>query len=294
MNKLWIFALLVLPAVLLTVDGGSRLMAHAAEDELDEELDVEVEGEDASVAGGQTEETETDDEPETTKSPDADTFLLFTRPLYSAGSGSQFELPAGYPVEFLVGFSNKGSDDFIVETVEASFRYPMDFNYFIQNFSAIAYNREIKPGHEATVSYSFLPSESFAGRPFGLNIALNYRDASGNQFSEAVFNETVSIIEVDEGLDGETFFLYVFLAAVVVLLLVLGQQFLGSYGKRKRSPAVRKTVETGTTNTKDVDYEWIPAETLKKIQNSPKGGKVSPKQSPRQRKAKRAVGAGDD
>lgn len=229
MNKWWIFALLVLPTVLLTVDGGSRLMAHAAEDELDEELDVEVEGEDASVTG-QAEETETDDEPETTKSPDADTFLLFTRPLYSAGSGSQFELP----------------------------------------------------------------SESFAGRPFGLNIALNYRDAAGNQFSEAVFNETVSIIEVDEGLDGETFFLYVFLAAVVVLLLVLGQQFLGSYGKRKRSPAVRKTVETGTTNTKDVDYEWIPAETLKKIQNSPKGGKVSPKQSPRQRKAKRAVGAGDD
>lgn len=292
MNKLWIFALLVLPAVLLTVDGGSRLMAHATEDELDEELDVEVEGEDAAVTG-QAEETETDDEPETTKSPDADTFLLFTRPLHS-GSGSQMELPAGYPVEFLVGFSNKGSDDFIVETVEASFRYPMDFNYFIQNFSAIAYNREIKPGHEATVSYSFLPSESFAGRPFGLNIALNYRDASGNQFSEAVFNETVSITEIDEGLDGETFFLYVFLAAIVVLLLVLGQQFLGSYGKRKRSPAVRKTVETGTTNTKDVDYEWIPAETLKKIQNSPKGGKVSPKQSPRQRKAKRAVGAGDD
>ncbi|KAL9695651.1 hypothetical protein quinque_014936 [Culex quinquefasciatus] len=35
-------------------------------------------------------------------------------------------------------------------------------------------------------------------------------------------------IKVDEGLDGETFFLYVFLAAVVVQLLVLGQRFLGS------------------------------------------------------------------
>ncbi|XP_058453767.1 translocon-associated protein subunit alpha-like [Malaya genurostris] len=293
MKKLFIFALLVLPAVLLTVESGSRLMAFATdatEDELEDELDVEVESDDASVT--HTDEPEAEDEPETTKSLDADTFLLFTRPLYS-GAGSQLDLPAGYPVEFLVGFSNKGSDDFIVETVEASFRYPMDFNYFIQNFSAIVYNREVKPGHEATVSYSFLPSESFAGRPFGLNIALNYRDASGNQFSEAVFNETISITEVDEGLDGETFFLYVFLAAVVVLLLVLGQQFLGSYGKRKRSPAVRKTVETGTSNTKDVDYEWIPAETLKKIQNSPKGGKVSPKQSPRQRKTKRAAGSDD-
>ncbi|EDS28870.1 translocon-associated protein subunit alpha [Culex quinquefasciatus] len=81
-----------------------------------------------------------------------------------------------------------------------------------ENFSAIANNHEIKPSHEATILYLF-PLESFAGRPFGLNIALNYRGASGNQFSEAVFNETVSIIKVVEGLDGETFFLYVFLAA---------------------------------------------------------------------------------
>ncbi|KAL9692711.1 hypothetical protein quinque_015917 [Culex quinquefasciatus] len=53
---------------------------------------------------------------------------------------------------------------------------------------------------------------------------------------------------VDECLDGETFFKYVFMTAIVVLLLVLGQQFLGSYGKRKRSSAVRKTVKTETTN----------------------------------------------
>uniref|UniRef100_U5ESU1 Translocon-associated protein subunit alpha n=1 Tax=Corethrella appendiculata TaxID=1370023 RepID=U5ESU1_9DIPT len=288
MKSLFIFALLVLPAILCTFDNGFKFMAHAAEDELDEEL-VDVESEDAAVVG---EDVEQEDEvSETTKSPDADTYLLFTKPLHTPGV--TLELSAGHPVEFLVGFLNKGLDEFVVETVEASFRYPMDFNYFIQNFSAIAYNREVKSGHEATVSYSFMPSETFAGRPFGLNIALNYRDASGIQYSEAVFNETVQIVEVDEGLDGETFFLYVFLAAVVVLLLVLGQQFLGSYGKRKRSPAVRKVVETGTTNTKDVDYEWIPAETLKKIQSSPKGGKVSPKQSPRQRKTKRPVGSDD-
>uniref|UniRef100_A0A2M4BVW9 Translocon-associated protein subunit alpha n=1 Tax=Anopheles marajoara TaxID=58244 RepID=A0A2M4BVW9_9DIPT len=280
MKKFYVFLLLVLPAVLLTVNTGASPFAFATEDETDEEL-VDVETEDAAVVA---DDTESEDEPETTKSPDADTFLLFTRPLHA--SGSQLELPAGYPVEFLVGFANKNQfEDFIVETVEASFRYSMDFNYYIQNFSAVAFNREVKPGHEATVSYSFLPSESFAGRPFGLNIALNYRDSRGNQFSEAVFNETVQITEIDEGLDGETFFLYVFLAAIVILLLVLGQQFLGSYGKRKRTTTTRKVVETGTTNSKDVDYEWIPAETLKQIQNSPKGGKSSPKQSPRQRKA---------
>lgn len=208
--------------------------------------------------------TEYDDDSGSTTSPDADSYLLFTKPHHIPGN--QFDLPGGQPVEFLVGFLNKGLDEFVVESVEASFRYPMDFNYFIQNFSAISYNCEVKSNHEATVSYSFLPSESFAGRPFGLNIALNYRDSNGARYSESVFNETVQIIEVDEGLDGETFFLYVFLAAIVVLLLVLGQQFLaGSVGRRKRAHVSRKAIETGTSNSSDVDYEWLPQETLKII-----------------------------
>lgn len=239
----------------------NRLFSYAAEAEEQEDELIDVENDEATV----TNEYEGEEENAgSTTSPDAETHLLFTRPLYV--SGTQFELPGGQPVEFLIGFLNKGLDEFVVESVEASFRYPMDFNYFIQNFSAISYNREVKSGHEATVSYSFLPSESFAGRPFGLNIALNYRDANGARFSEAVFNETVAITEVDEGLDGETFFLYLFLAAIAVLLLVVGQQFLvGSVGKRKRSKVTRKAVETGTANSTDVDYEWLPESTLKTL-----------------------------
>lgn len=178
------------------------------------------------------------------------------------------DLPGGKPVEFLIGFTNKGPNDFVVETVEASFRYPMDFNYYIQNFSAVAYNREVKSGLEATISYSFMPSDQFAGRPFGLNIAMNYRDSNGVQYMESVFNETVLISEVDEGLDGETFFLYVLMAGIVVLLLVVGQQYLlGSSGKRKRT-STKKTIETGTANDNSIDYEWLPQETLRALRKS--------------------------
>jgi len=292
MKGTFLLVLLILPAIIFTLDG-NKVRAQATEDEIDEDLvDVENEGDAEDTENALVgDDVEPDDDSESTTSPDANTQLLFVRPLYTAGS--QLELPGGVPVEFLIGFLNKGKNDFVIETVEASFRYPMDFNYFIQNFSAIAYNREVKPDSEATVLYSFLPSESFAGRPFGLNIAINYRDTAGSPYTESVFNETVLITELDEGLDGETFFLYVFLAAIVVLLLVVGQQFLGTYGKRKRSHNVRKQVETGTTNNSDIDYEWLPPQTLRNLQSSPNGkGKISPKQSPRQRKAKRA--AGDD
>lgn len=87
------------------------------------------------------------------------------------------DLPAGQIAEFLVGFSNKGNDDFVLETLDASFRYPMDFSFYIQNFTTIAYNKRVKPHHEATLAYSFIPAEAFAGRPFGLSINLRYRDA---------------------------------------------------------------------------------------------------------------------
>lgn len=75
----------------------------------------------------------------------------------------------------------------------------MDFNFYIQNFSAISYNKLIAPEQDATFHYSFIPSESFASRPFGLNINLVYHDIKGNVFQDAVFNETVQIVELEEG-----------------------------------------------------------------------------------------------
>lgn len=81
----------------------------------------------------------------------------------------------------------------------------MDFNFFIQNFSAINYNKIVAPEQEATFHYSFVPSEAFAGRPFGLSINLIYHDAAGNGFQEAVFNETVQIVELEEGMSFKTY-----------------------------------------------------------------------------------------
>ncbi|KAL3285287.1 hypothetical protein HHI36_019397 [Cryptolaemus montrouzieri] len=297
MKYLFIFGLLVLPAVIFTFDNGNKMMSYAEEDATEDEADVEGEADIEEVAATEEEE----EEEQTTTSPDAETSLLFVKPV-SIG-GSQLELPAGLPVEFLVGFRNKGEQDFYIESLRASFRYPMDFNFYIQNFSAIGYNKKISPAQEATFAYSFIPAEAFAGRPFGLNINLAYRDGIGNYFQEAIYNETVQIIELEEGLDGETFFLYVFLAAGVVLLLVLGQQTLLSVGK-KRTSRKAAPVETGTSNPNNVDYDWLPHQTLASLnkeklqksprqQKSPKQQKSSkqPTQSPRQRKVKRTTGS---
>ena len=76
-----------------------------------------------------------------------------------------------------MGFTNKGSKDMIVDSVEAAFHYPMDHSFVIQNFSAITYGKVVKSAQQATVAYSFIPAEPFAGRPFILSINLAYRNA---------------------------------------------------------------------------------------------------------------------
>jgi len=273
-RKHLLLALLALHCVLLGSLGG---LARAEEDEVEEEDEegvVEEEGGQPDTASDTAEEVG-----DKTTSPDADTTILFTRP---PGTTS-LELPAGQITEFLVGFTNKGEQEMILDSLEASLRYPMDFNYHIQNFSAIAYAKVVKPKQQATVAYSFVPADAFAGRPIGLTINLQYRDAAGNFFIDPVFNETVQIVEFDEGFDTETFFLYVTMAGSVILLLFLGYNFIAGSGKKKAGARPKSAVETGTAKDDDVDYEWIPKSSLR----TPGSGKTSP----RLRKSKRSAGS---
>lgn len=104
-----------------------------------------------------------------------------------------------------------------------------DYQFYIQNFTALQLGTEVPSGRQATFEYSFIPAEPMGGRPFGLVINLNYKDATvsplgvptapgdltegsltsssflqGNIFQDAVFNQTVTITEKEDGLDGET------------------------------------------------------------------------------------------
>ncbi|XP_028289839.1 translocon-associated protein subunit alpha isoform X2 [Gouania willdenowi] len=241
----------------------------AAEDE-DDEAEVE-DDENAEL----TEEKEDEEEAlvgEIKASPNADTTILFVK-------GDDF--PANDIVKFLLGFTNKGSENFVVDSLDASFRYPQDYQFFIQNFTALQLGTAVPPGRQATFEYSFIPAEPMGGRPFGLVINLNYKDGSGNVFQDAVFNQTVTITEKEDGLDGETIFMYVFLSGLGLLVVVGLHQLLESRKRRRPAPKV----EMGTSSHNDVDLSWIPQETLNQI------NKASPRRSPRKRNQKRSAGS---
>ncbi|XP_033617680.1 translocon-associated protein subunit alpha [Fukomys damarensis] len=241
----------------------------------DEDEEAEVEEDEPTDLAEDKEEEDVSGEPEA--SPSADTTILFVK-------GEDF--PANNIVKFLVGFTNKGTEDFIVESLDASFRYPQDYQFYIQNFTALPLNTLVPPQRQATFEYSFIPAEPMGGRPFGLVINLNYKDLNGNVFQDAVFNQTVTVIEREDGLDGETIFMYMFLAGLGLLLIVGLHQLLES---RKRKRPIQK-VEMGTASQNDVDLSWIPQETLNQIMQS-RRDKASPRRLPRKRAQKRSAGS---
>jgi len=291
-NIYLILAVLILPTTVL-FSGQAYAKEDAVEDEVvtddvenDEDSKVETEEEvkeETAPSGKDAEDEEEKTADGIRISPDAETAVLF--PDYP-----DKELPAGKPLHVLVGFNNKGSSEFVVDSIDASFRYPQDYSYHIQNFTGTTFNRVVKPGEEATFRYSFHPHESYGGRPFGLTVMILYKDVDGNQYGSGVFNETVTFKEVDESFDGETFFLYVLLVAVA-LLVVFGLNYAFSNSKLKKAVTSKPTTEYGTQNGRhDVDYEWLPKETTTDFSK----GSPSPRRSPRQRRVKRNAGSSGD
>ncbi|KAM9361526.1 translocon-associated protein subunit alpha-like [Symphorus nematophorus] len=245
--------------------------AAVDEEEEDDEEEVLVEEDQMQPTEGDEDDTDEAADKQLTSHPDADTTIIFM-------TGEEF--PANEIVRFLVGFTNKGSQDFTIQSLEASFRYPQDFQFYIQNFTALPLNTVVQPQAQASFEYSFIPAQPMAGRPFGLVILLNYLDSEGSVFQTAIYNQTVTITELEEGLDGETMFMYIFLIGLVVLMLFGMYQVLESRTK-KRLPV---KIEKGTSGMNDVDISWIPQETLNVM------NKASPKASPRKR-TNRAAGA---
>uniref|UniRef100_UPI00358E84A4 translocon-associated protein subunit alpha-like n=1 Tax=Myxine glutinosa TaxID=7769 RepID=UPI00358E84A4 len=115
-------------------------------------------------------------------------------------------------------------------------------------------------------------------------------------YKEAIFNKTLMVTESSDEFDGETFFLYVFLGALAILLLIGAHQLLDV---RKRRHTLAVTEERGTGNLSDVNLSWLPPETLKQInhqkdhQDKRMKGSPKKKKSPKRSSLKRGLRRGD-
>uniref|UniRef100_A0A8D1HSQ6 Translocon-associated protein subunit alpha n=1 Tax=Sus scrofa TaxID=9823 RepID=A0A8D1HSQ6_PIG len=279
--RLLLLLLLVFPATLLLRGGPGGSLAVAqdltedeetVEDSIieDEDDEAEVEEDEPTDLAEDKEEEDVSGEPEA--SPSADTTILFVK------GEDIFQEKI---VFFFFFLRQQGGQDQLLSSVFNIWRFPEDFQWKVKGFSSLSSRQCVKPSQLMLFQFQF---ECLF--PLGIVNPLsvwnmNLTSVHGNVFQDAVFNQTVTIIEREDGLDGETIFMYMFLAGLGLLLVVGLHQLLES---RKRKRPIQK-VETGTSSQNDVDMSWIPQETLNQI------NKASPRRLPRKRAQKRSVGS---
>jgi len=157
--------------------------------------------------------------PRNLSAPDVSTAVVF--PSHNDG-----KIPSGAEVPIIIGFRNNGDKRYNITHIEASFNYPQDYSYFIQNFTEQHYHYLVGPSEEITLEYTIFPDPLLDMRDFGLVVSVYYHDGNhiqvGNNYTSVVYNTTVDIIELDTGFDPQSFFATV----AVIALFGLGGYFV--------------------------------------------------------------------
>lgn len=126
--------------------------------------------------------------------------------------------PIGKKVDALVGLVNTGDKELNVTFAMGSLNSPFDFNYYMQNFSAVSYNTTVLPGEEYTFKYTFEPHSNLDPVDFNVALTVFYEDED-ELFATTFFNQSVSFHEPPMELDAKNLFMWsVGVAASVALL----------------------------------------------------------------------------
>jgi len=190
--------------------------------------------------------------------PDVATTTIF--PYHNNG-----KIPSGAEVPIVIGFRNNGEKLYNITHAVASFNYPQDYSYYIQNFTEQYYHYTVGPSEEISLEYTLYPDPLLDMRDFGLVVSIFYHDGNsqqvGNNFTSVVWNKTVDIIELDTGFDPQTLFAYIAILAVLGLAGYVVYRNLNSWtkGQKKGKGGASKATEssTGSSQEQVLDNDWL-------------------------------------
>jgi len=210
---------------------------------------------------------ENETEPVLVASPDVVTSFVFPN------STTKREFVVATEISVVIALTNKGSSVFNVTRVTASFVYPQDHRYFIQNFTRKSYDNEsVNPEELRSFLYKFSPDPFLEPREYSLVISIFYHDLEGGNFTSVVFNSTITLLESDESIDAQALFTYVGVLGVVGLVGFV------VYKSGKNLTKKGRKFEQGTQRATVIDNEWLQGTSAEV--KSPKNVK-SPKLKPK-------------
>lgn len=204
------------------------------DEELEEAEDDDEEDEDEEVLDDEEEEEETivydDDMPR--PADDVSTYLIFPN------VDDNLEFPGSTVIKAVIGVRNEGTQKYLLKHIEGSLRHPQQFSYVIQNFSSMEFYQPLEPGMDSTFLYKFKTHDWFEPKIFGFQLNLHYIDTDENVYQDAVYNDTITVVESPDSDAGKVFLFYVgsIVVAGLVGMIYYQRQFAESSGassKRK-------------------------------------------------------------
>mmetsp|Transcript_3246 Transcript_3246/g.4423 ORF Transcript_3246/g.4423 Transcript_3246/m.4423 type:complete len:257 (+) Transcript_3246:35-805(+) len=160
------------------------------------------------------------------------------------------KLELGEIIKVLFLFNNKGDIGFNVTHVFASLRSPYDYNYHIQNFSAMPIGTLVPPGAQASFEYLFKPDVTLEPTEFWLTTEVVYNSSEDRTYKSAVFNGTVELVEKNAEVDIRKFITY------LVILAGMGYGGYSMYSAKKPRKSGDKK-KTGAAKTVEIEEEKV-------------------------------------
>lgn len=174
-------------------------------------------------------------------------------------NGNDNNIHAGELVICAFNVENKGEEPMILYSAHAALYNPESASHLLHNFSVRPHYSHIHPNSVNSFLHMFWSSEHFIDRDFILVIQASIYNSTGSMFNKVVFNETISFTERPKIIDVQMTFLgFLFFGSIFACLYF----FVYLKYKHKLQITQTKRLETGTKD--DIDYTWIPKDTIQK------------------------------
>lgn len=173
------------------------------------------------------------------------------------------QFPAGEVIEALIGFKNQNENAFHVEYIRGSLTSPVDFTYYIYNFTGAMHNATIATGEEASLIYRFKSDASIEPRQYGHILQVFYTNDDNETYLSTVFNSTIEITDPANNVDGKTVFAYLSIFGMIGFGgFLLFKWIMKRWGKKSTkatkaaasAEAKQHTSERDIRNSPDWDY----------------------------------------
>ncbi|CAH8677237.1 SWI/SNF and RSC complex subunit Ssr1 [Schistosoma haematobium] len=192
-------------------------------------------------------------------SPAVGVLVALSKPPYGLYSGRrEINLPVGKISSLVASLANTNptnGEQFKLDFIEGALHYPMYYDYHIQNFTKQRLHETLEPGQETSLYYRFKPAPELAGRSFDLSIVVYYHDNNDIYYAHKLFNQTVNLFEIEEGVDTELIFLVILVIALSIAILIgIWHWFTSIAQKRQPAKKSSKVVENDGENAVENEY----------------------------------------